>query len=84
MSRKNLSGLRVCPFCGGKPELKKEARHFSASSMNVSGVKFYIRCEKCHARTPTHKVMNAVINAWCLGFIFRLEKKFAASGRRFV
>lgn len=71
MSCKNLSGLRVCRFCGGKPELRKEARFFIASSMKIRGVKFYIRCEKCHARTQADKRITSVINAWSIGAVLR-------------
>ena len=71
MSHKFLNGLNACRFCGGQHELRKEARHFRASSTKLDGVNFYIRCEKCHARTKVYKRMESLINAWSIGAVIR-------------
>lgn len=71
MSKKFLTVLSSCKFCGGLPEMRKEPRYFRNKSFKVNGAKFYVRCSQCHARTPAHKRIEVVTTAWNMGNVFR-------------
>ena len=72
MSRKCVAGLSGCRYCGGLPELKRIRAHIVTTERGHSiGRSFYIRCEQCHAATPTYDVLASAKFAWSNGNVFR-------------
>ena len=70
--------LKNCPYCGGKPEYKHKKKKFQLTiGMKRSGEteERYIRCLKCHARTPAYGKLINVINAWQYGVIYEANRQ---------
>lgn len=50
--------LKPCPFCGGEPHITIRP------SEDHTGVKCYIRCRRCDARSGRHKSAEFAQKAW--------------------
>lgn len=79
MKLKNVE-LKPCPYCGGKAEIKNKAiRGFSSLNKyvgeryGVTEATSYIRCSKCHAKTPIQGDIENVIRFWNKGMIYSVN-----------
>ena len=50
-------GLRRCPFCGGKAELRPK-------NINDDIDEFYIKCTKCRAKSMRSVLLINAVEAW--------------------
>ena len=59
----NESGIRPCPFCGGKAKV-------GTKTFDIFNVAAYVYCTKCHARTDlieadvNVKAVDIAISKW--------------------
>ena len=73
MSHKAIKGLSSCQFCGGNPELRKTRKNPRISHVGIeTGRSFYIRCEKCHAKTQAMRDIDNAIAIWEAGNYYPL------------
>ena len=75
MSHKAIKGLCPCQYCGGNGEVRMTRKIPRISRAGIEhGRSYFIRCEKCHARTQAMRDIDNAIAIWKAGNYYPLCK----------